>query len=184
MGLLALREPAPGGLRRAALGVLPSVAALVAFLAWVAAARGSALLPFEAQRAWDRGQLGIGLVTAAPDELSAAWGHLTSGELTARWTAAIRELAFLALYAWLLVRLWRSQGGLRSPWVAYSAAVLVVPLSSGTITSMARFGLLAFPLMWPLADWLGEDRDRALRWGAVAVAVILLLVAQLAIRSP
>jgi len=82
------------------------------------------------------------------------------------------------------VRLWRSQGGLRSPWVAYSAAVLVVPLSSGTITSMARFGLFAFPLIWPLADWLGEDRNRALRWGAVAVAVILLLVAQLAIRSP
>ena len=38
--------------------------------------------------------------------------------------------------------------------------------------------------MWPLADWLGEDRGRALRWGAVAVAVIVLLVAQLAIRSP
>jgi hypothetical protein len=184
VGLLALREPAPGGLRRAALAVLPSVAALVAFLAWVAAARGSALLPFEAQRAWDRGQLGIGLVTAAPDEISAAWGHLTSGEFTARWTAAIRELAFLALYAWLLVRLWRAEGGLRSPWVAYSAAVLIVPLSSGTITSMARFGLLAFPLMWPLADWLGADRNRALRWGAVALAVILLLVAQLAIRSP
>jgi hypothetical protein len=38
--------------------------------------------------------------------------------------------------------------------------------------------------MWPLADWLGADRNRALRWGAVAVAVIQLLVAQLAIRSP
>ena len=80
--------------------------------------------------------------------------------------------------------LWRREGGLRSPWVAYSAAVLVVPLSSGTITSMARFGLLAFPLVWPLADWLGSDRGRALRWGAVAVALIVLLVLQLEIRSP
>jgi hypothetical protein len=183
-GLLALRDPARGGLRRAALAVLPAVAALAAFLAWMAAARGSALLPFEAQRAWDRGQLGIGVVTAAPDELAAAWDHITSGTFTARWTAAIRELAFLALYAWLLVRLWRAEGGLRSPWVAYSAAVLIVPLSSGTITSMARFGLLAFPLVWPLADWLGEDRRRPLRWGALACALILLLIAQLEIRSP
>jgi hypothetical protein len=184
VGLLALSDPAPGRVRRAALGVLPAAAAAAAFLAWMAVARGSALLPFEAQRAWDRGQLGIGLVTAAPDEISAAWDYVTGGTFTAAWTAAIRELAFLALYVWLLVRLWRAEGGLRSPWVAYSAAVLVVPLSSGTITSTARFGLLAFPLVWPLADWLGEDRRRVLRVGAVAVAIIVLLIAQLAIRSP
>jgi hypothetical protein len=184
VGLLALSDPSPGRLRRALAGVLPSVVALGAFLAWLAVARGSALLPFEAQRAWDRGQLGIGLVTAAPDEISAAWGHLTSGTFTARWTAAIRELAFIALYVWLLVRLWREQGGLRSPWVAYSAAVLAVPLSSGTITSMARFGLMAFPLVWPLSEWLTAEGRRPLRWAAVAVAVSALLVAQLAIRSP
>lgn len=186
VGLLALCGPGStsGRLRRAALGALPSVAAVAAFLAWMAIARGSAALPFEAQRAWDRGQLGIGLVTAAPDEISAAWDLVAGATFTAAWTATARDVAFLALYAWLLVRLWRAEGGLRSPWVAYSAAVLVVPLSSGTTTSMARFGLLAFPLVWPLADWLGEDRSRALRWGAVAVAMIALLIAQLAIRSP
>ena len=113
-----------------------------------------------------------------------AWDLVSSGTFTAAWTATARDLVFLALYVWLLVRLWRSEGGLRSPWVAYSAAVLVVPLSSGTITSMARFGLMAFPLVWPLADWIGEDRGRALRWGGAAAVVIGLLVAQLAIRSP
>ena len=184
IGLLALTEQGPGRLRRAAAAALPSVIALGGFLAWLAIARGSALLPFEAQRAWDRGQLGIGLVTALPDEISAAWGHLTSGTFTARWTAAIRELAFLALYLWLLVRLWRDQGGLRSPWVAYSLVVIAVPLSSGTITSMARFGLLAFPLVWPLSDWVTAEGRRPLRWAALAVVVTALLVAQLAIRSP
>jgi hypothetical protein len=184
VGLLAVQDRAPGRLRRAALGVLPSVLAVAAFLAWMAAARGSPTLPFEAQRAWDRGQLGIGLVTAAPDELRAAWDLVAAGDFTAAWTATFRDLGFLVLYAWLLALLWRREGGLRSPWVAYSAAVLVVPLSSGTITSMARFGLLAFPLVWPLADWLGRDRGRALRWGAVAAAVIVLLVLQLEIRSP
>jgi hypothetical protein len=184
VGLLALRDPAPGRLRRAAIGVLPAVAALAAFLAWMAVARGSALLPFEAQAAWDRGQLGVGLVTAAPEEIAAGWDLVASGTVTAAWTATARDLAFLALYAWLLARLWRSEGGLRSPWVAYSAAVLVVPLASGTVTSMARLGLLAFPLVWPLADWVGADRRRALRAAAVAVVLILLLVAQLEIRSP
>jgi hypothetical protein len=171
-------------LRRTAVAVLPSVLALAAFLAWMAAARGSPTLPFEAQRAWDRGQLGIGLVTAAPNEIGAAWDLVAAGDLTAAWTATFRDLGFLVLYAWLLVLLWRREGGLRSPWVAYSAAVLVVPLSSGTITSMARFGLMAFPLVWPLADWIGRDRGRVLRWGAAAAVLIVLLILQLEIRSP
>jgi hypothetical protein len=184
VGLMAVQDRAQGRLRRAALGVLPAVVALAAFLAWMAAARGSATLPFEAQRAWDRGQLGIGLVTAAPDEIQAGWDLVADGHFTAAWTATFRDVGFLILYAWLLALLWRREGGLRSPWVAYSAAVLVVPLSSGTITSMARFGLIAFPLVWPLADWIGRDRGRALRWGAAAAALIVLLVLQLEIRSP
>jgi hypothetical protein len=184
VGMIALQDDAPGRWRRAAVAVLPSVAAVGAFLAWMAVARGSAMLPFEAQRAWDRGQLGIGLVTAAPEEIRAGWDLVREGTLTAAWHATARDLAFLAGYLWLLTRLWRSEGGLRSPWVAYSAAVLAVPLSSGTITSMARFGLMAFPLVWPLADWVGEDRRRA-RWAAAAaVLLIVLLVAQLTMRSP
>jgi len=183
-GLLALRGPAAGRVRRVALAVGPSIVALTAFLAWMAVARGSALLPFEAQRAWDRGQVGIGLVTAAPSEISAGWDHIVSGTGGAAWHATIRDLAFLALYVWLLVRLWRSEGGLRSPWVAYSAAAIALPLSSGTVTSMARFGLLAFPLMWPLGEWLGAERGRAVRWAGAAVVVTALLVAQLTMRSP
>jgi hypothetical protein len=68
--------------------------------------------------------------------------------------------------------------------VAYSAAAIALPLSSGTVTSMARFGLLAFPLMWPLGEWLGAERGRAVRWAGAAVVVIALLVAQLTMRSP
>ena len=183
-GLLALRGPAVGRARRVALAVGPGIVALAVFLAWMAVARGSALLPFEAQRAWDRGQVGIGLVTAAPSEISAGWHHIVSGTGGAAWHATIRDLVFLALYLWLLVRLWRREGGLRSPWVAYSAAAIALPLSSGTITSMARFGLLAFPLMWPLGDWLGAERGRTARWAGAAVVVTALLVAQLTMRSP
>ena len=182
--MLAWRDPAPGRARRLALSVLPSVAAVGAFLGWMAAERGSAFLPFEAQRAWDRGQLGIGLITAAPRELAAGWDLVREGTVTAAYHATARDLLFTVAYLWLLARLWRSEGGLRSPWVAYSAAVLAVPLSSGTISSMARLGLMAFPLTWPLADWVAADRRRA-RWAAAAaVVLIVLLVAQLEMRSP
>jgi hypothetical protein len=186
IGLLALQSSPDLAirLRRAALTAVPSVLALAAFLAWMAAERGSALLPFQAQKAWDRGQLGIGLVTSAPGEIRAGWDHVIHGTGGAAWHATIRDLVFLALALWLVTRLWRAEGGLRSPWVAYSVVVLAVPLSSGTITSMARFSLMAFPLMWPLADWLGED-TRRVRWAvAVAVPVTVLLVLQLLMRSP
>ena len=186
VGLLALYAPGERRARlgRAALGVLPSVVAVAAFLGWMAVARGSAFLPLEAQRAWDRGQLGIGLVTAAPNEIVAGWRLVTEWHLTAAWHAAARDVAFTAAYIGLLARLWRAEGGLRSPWVVYCLAVLAVPLSSGTITSMARFGLLAFPLAWPAADWLAEDRRRAPWAAGAAVVVTLLLVAQLTMRSP
>jgi len=182
--LLALREPPPGRWRRIVLAAAPSVIAVGAFLAWMAAARGSAMLPLEAQRAWDRGQLGIGIATDMPREIAAGWDLVRDAHFTAAWTATARDLAFLALYAWLLVRLWRREGGLRSPWVAYSAAVLAIPLSSGTIQSFARLGLLAFPLVWPLADWVHERPGRPRLAAAVAVVLIVLLVAQLEIRSP
>lgn len=186
VGLLALYAPGDRAarVRRAAVGVLPAVVAVAAFLGWMAVARGSAFLPLEAQRAWDRGQLGVGLVTAAPDEIAAGWRLVVDGRFTAAWHATARDLGFLVAYVWLLVRLWRAEGGLRSPWVVYCLAVIAVPLSSGTITSMARFGLLAFPLAWPAADWLAEDRRRVPWAAGAAVVLTLLMVAQLTMRSP
>jgi hypothetical protein len=150
----------------------------------MAIARGDPFLPLEAQRAWDRGQLGIGLLTAAPTEISAGWDLVRAGDLTAAWHATARDLGFLVAYLWLLARLWRSEGGLRSPWVAYSLAVIAIPLSSGTITSMARFGLMAFPLVWPLGDWLAADSRRVRPAAAAAVVLTLLMIAQLTMRAP
>lgn len=182
--MLALGEPGPGRVRRVLWSAVPSIAAVGAFLGWMQVARGSAMLPFDAQRAWDRGQLGTGLVTAMPHEIAAGWDLVRDMNFTAAWTATFRDLAFLVLYAWLLARLWRREGGLRSPWVAYSAAVLLIPISSGTITSFARLGLLAFPLVWPLADWVHERPGRPRAAAALAVVLIVVLVAQLEIRSP
>jgi hypothetical protein len=184
VALIALRRPGPGRARDLALALVPSVLALGAFLAWMQVARGSWTLPFDAQEAWGRGGPITGLVSAAPSELSAAWRHVIHGEFNAQWTSAARDIAFGALYVCLLVRLWRSEGGLRSPWVAYSALVIALPLSSGSVISLGRFGLMAFPLAWPLADWLERDERRRVWAVAAAVVVTALLVAQLEMRSP
>jgi hypothetical protein len=96
----------------------------------------------------------------------------------------VRDLGFGMLCVVLLVKLWRSEGGLRSPWVVYSLMVLALPLSSGSIASLGRFGVLAFPLAWPAGDWLLADRRRVPWAAAAAVLLTVLLVAQLEMRSP
>ena len=184
VALIAAQDPRPGRGRRLAVAVLPAVLALGAFLTWMQVARGSWTLPFDAQAAWDRGNLFTGLVTQLPDDLAAAWGYVVDLHFTAAWTATIRDLGFGVLYAVLLVRLWRTEGGLRSPWVAYSVAVLALPILSGSSASLARFGVLAFPLAWPAADWLLAHRRRTAWLVGGAVVLTLLLVAQLEMRSP
>ena len=59
-----------------------------------------------------------------------------------------------------------------------------VPLSTGSVNSLARFGLLAFPLMWPLADWVNETPRRRTLCVAAALVLTALLVAELRINSP
>lgn len=184
VALVAARDPRGGRGRRLATVVLPAVLALGGFLAWMQVARGSWTLPFDAQAAWDRGNVLTGLVTQLPEDLAAAWGYVIAWDVTAAWTAVARDLAFGALYTVLLVRLWRSEGGLGSPWVVYSLAVLALPLSSGSIASLARFGVLAFPLAWPAADWLCADRRRIPRAVIAAVLLTVLLIGQLEMRSP
>jgi len=177
--------PRPARLRRAALALAPSVLAMTVFLGWMQLSRGSWGLPFAAQGAWDRAPLVIGLVTHLPGEVVDAVVAVATWDPSAEWTSTLRDVGFTALYGLLLARLWRMEGGWRSPWVLYSAGALALPLSSGSLTSMARFGLIAFPLAWAAATWIEEGGTRRRR-GAVAgaAAVTVLLVAQLLIRSP
>lgn len=184
---LALASDAPPAVRarRVAAGALPAAAALTGFLAWMQAARGSWRLPLDAQEAWDRGPVGIGIVTNLPGEVAAGLERLVALDVGASWTAAIRDVAFTVLYALLLWRLRRMAGSWRDPWVVFSGLCLALPFSSGSFTSMARFGLLAFPLAWAAADWIAAGgRGRARGAAALSVGVTALLVAQLVMRSP
>jgi hypothetical protein len=183
VAMLAWQAGRPGRPRRLALAVGPGLAAFAAFLAWMQVARGSWGLPFQAQRAWDRGEVILGLVTVLPGEIAAAVGRVVSLDVGVSWVAVVRDLLAGALYVVLLVALARREGW-RSPWVVYSLLVVALPVASGTVTSLARIGLVAFPLAWPAAHWLGADRGRARRAAGAAVVLGVAFVALLAWRSP
>ena len=185
VGLIALSADGTRATRwsRAALGTAPAVLALGGFLTWMQVARGSWKLPFQAQEAWSRGQLGSGLFTALPKEIAAAATQLVHLRGSAQWTSGVRDVAALVGAVWLLRKLAR-QIGWRSPWVVFSALAVALPIASGSVLSSARFSLLAVPLVWPLADWIGSEKRRQRTAACAAVAVMVLLVAQLEMRSP
>jgi len=180
--LAALRaRPAVGTVRALAV-TLPGLAALAAFLGWLWVTRGSPLLPFRAQQAWE-GRPVVGFVTAAP-EWAGGLRDLVTLRTTGAAAGAARDIAFGALYVALLVRLWRRDGGLRSPWVVYSLLCVAIPLSTFGPTAIARYGLLAFPLAWTLAEWIAEHPRLRRPLLVAAPVVTVLLVACLRVRSP
>jgi hypothetical protein len=62
---------------------------------------------------------------------------------------------------------------------------LGIPLLSGSYSSMMRFGLVAFPLVWPVAEWLGQGGSRRRAWVISATLLVtVLLVLQLKVTSP
>jgi len=57
-----------------------------------------------------------------------------------------RDVGFCVIYLALIAAAGRL--GISWPWLLASAAVVLVPLASGTFLSDARFGLLALPVYW------------------------------------
>jgi hypothetical protein len=82
---------------------------------------------------------------------------------------AARDVAFFFLYLGLLYAAWRL--GTPRTWIAAAAAIVVLPLFSGTFESISRFGLLAPPLFWGLASATRDPRSER----TVQVFSLLLL---------
>lgn len=202
--MLAWAAGSDGRWKRVITAAIPTLVIGLSYLTVMQVRQGGWDLPLKAQAAWGRGQLGVGLLSLLPAKLGSAVGGLFGGDLLGSrdllgkesltqlagltagdWSAVVRDLLFGVLYVVLLSALWRREGGLRSPWVLYSFLMLVIPLASGSVTSLARLGLLAWPLAWPMAEWLGRGGPGRRRWVTVAaVVVIMLMVAQLAGQAP
>jgi hypothetical protein len=181
--LIALRNPATSRWRAVALGGGPAALAVSGFLLWMQQARGSWSLPFDAQRPWGRGQPIIGLFTTLPGLVERAWNEVIHGRFTSEWTSVLRDLLALGVATFLILALAKMVGW-RSPWTIYSILCLAIPLSSGSSASLARFSVLAFPLIWPIAVWVGEVRRRQLWIASSAVTLTLLFIVQLKFRAP
>lgn len=181
--LIALRNPAISRWKAIALGGGPAALALSGFLLWMQLARGSWSLPFDAQRPWGRGQPIVGLFTTLPELVQRAWIEVTNRRFTSEWTAVFRDLLALVVASFLILALARMVGW-RSPWTVYSILCLAIPLSSGSPASLARFSVLAFPLIWPIAAWVGTVQRRQLWIASSAVALTLLFIVQLKFRAP
>ena len=86
----------------------------------------------------------------------------------------IRDVLLLAAYGLLLA--FAARAGIGWPWIAAGAAVIVLPLFTGSIESEGRFGLLALPVYWCLAILTGNPRT----YRITKVSCVVLLVGSVA----
>jgi hypothetical protein len=151
--------------RGVALGAaVAPMAALASYPAYLGSVLHDPLAWNEAERAWGRRFSPLGFadtITRLP--------HALAGN---PWLA--RDAVCCVAYLALLVAAQRA--GTSWPWLAGAAAVVTVPLFSGSFESIGRFGLLALPIFWGLA-WFGRNprADQTIR-----VASLVLLVAMTA----
>jgi mannosyltransferase PIG-V len=82
------------------------------------------------------------------------WGLLQTATLWARYGdwQQVAELPVLLGVAALLVLLGRERHW-RAPALATSLSLLVAPIGAGTVSSFARYAMVAFPIYWPLRRW-------------------------------
>jgi hypothetical protein len=144
---LAWRRYRERGLSPAAyLPLLLLPAAELGFFAYLYWRTGDPMAHFHAQvRGWGRGLSVLPVVL-----VKTAWDTLQSGHLR-----YLVHITFTLLWCGLWYHGWRR---LRVPaeYLLFAALLILLPTTGGLIVSMGRFGMVAFPLFWALAD-LGRD---------------------------
>jgi hypothetical protein len=121
-------------------------AAELAFFVYLGWRTGNFMASPDAQeRGWGRG------VSVLPWVLVYTLWHdvLESGHLR-----FLIHIGFTLLWCGLFYRAWRMK--IPGEYLIYAALLVLLPTSGGLLVSMGRFGMVAFPLFWALAD-LGKD---------------------------
>jgi len=138
---------------RALFAAAAAPAAIAGLAAYQKVAVGDPLAFSHAQEQWGRW-------FSIDGARRAVWELTHAAQLDREWLW--RDFGFLVAYVLLLVVAWRARVPLA--WVAVGALLVLLPLESGSVTSIGRFGLLALPVYGGLA-WLGRRPwvDRTLR---------------------
>jgi len=63
-------------------------------------------------------------------------------------------MGFTVLWCGLFYQAWRMR--IPGEYLIFAALLILLPTTGGLLVSIGRFGMVAFPLFWALAD-LGED---------------------------
>ena len=143
-------------------GVLAPLAGLVAYLLYLARVLHDPLAWSHAEQTWGRRFTPLGFVHAIASVPTQA----------AQNPAVVRDLVAVVVYLVLLAVAFKA--GAPAAWLIAGTGVVVLPLFSGTVESIGRFGLLAPPIFWGLAAiGRGPGLDRTI----VAVSTVLLAAA-------
>ncbi len=149
--------------RGVALGAaIAPFAALASYPVYLGSVLHDPLAWSQAEHAWGRKFSPLGFVGTIV--------HLPHAIVGNPWL--IRDVLCIGAYVALLVAARRADTSL--PWLVGAAAVVTVPLFSGSFESIGRFGLLALPIFWGLA-WVGRRpaADRAIRGASLVLLVAL-----------
>jgi hypothetical protein len=154
--------------RGSAMGaVVAPLAALASFPLYLGGVLGDPLAWNHAERAWGRRFSPLGFVRT--------FEHLPNTVASHGWV--VRDVCACAAYVVLLVAARRA--GASGAWLLGGAAVILLPLFSGSFDSIGRFGLLAPPVFWGLA-WIGQ-RGAKLDYAIRASSVLLLVGAMVTV---
>ncbi len=154
---------------RAYLPLLLMVAADLAFFLYLGYRTGDWLQTLAAQhRGWGRGFVPL------PLELGRAlWVDVIQNGL-------LRSLADTSFTIAWCVLWWRAWRNLKLPgeYLIYAALAILLPSSGGSLLSMGRMGMIAFPLFWALAQWSLKDPriDTAVKMSAPLLLAALMFL--------
>jgi hypothetical protein len=156
------RTLTPAGRGLAVGAVAAPAAALASFPLYLNRVLHDPLAWSHAEHGWGRHFTPLGIVDA--------FAQLPGQVVRSGW--ALRDVVFLFVYLVLLV--FARRAGAPWLWLAAAVAIVVLPAFSASFMSIGRFGLLAPPVFWGLAE-IGRRRnaDRVIR----AVSIALLVAA-------
>jgi hypothetical protein len=157
---------------RAVAAVLAPLAALSAYSGYLWWTLGEPFAWTKAQSAWGRSFHATGVYDALISTLTAARHNQ-------EWL--FKDVAFCVVY--LVCLFLAARAAVPRAWIAAGAATVLLPLTSGSFISDARFGLLALPVYPGLAS-LGSTRRRDVAIRCVSAALLVAGVETVVLHWP